>query len=97
MNDPDDVPKPDVPPSEAVDAYRKKLDSITEITLPLTRALNKRIERARRAMGQETSASLKPRSAGALVGTGEEDTDPDLEIEYALELEEEDDEAPSTS
>ena len=85
MNDPDDVPKPDVPPSEAVDAYRKKLDSITEITLPLTRALNKRIERARRAMGQPPEI------------TGEEDTDPDLEIEYALELEEEDDEAPSTS
>ena len=87
MNDPNDIPDTAKPEKtadgdhSAVDAYRKKLDSITEVTLPLTRALNKRIERARRAMGHPPKI------------TGDEDTtDPDLEIEYALELEEEDDE-----
>ena len=81
MRDPDDAPPNGIP--EAVAAYRAKLDSITDITLPLTRALNKRIERARRAMGRPSPI------------TGEEDTDP--EIEFALEIEEDDDEqAPPT-
>ena len=86
MNDPNDIPDTAKPEKtadgdhSAVDAYRKKLDSITEVTLPLTRALNKRIERARRAM-DPSRKTLE-----------EADTDPDLEIEYALELEEEDDE-----
>ena len=47
-------------------ACRAKFDSITNITLPLTRALNKRIDRARRTIGQSPD---------------EPDTDPDLDTE----------------
>lgn len=64
-------------------ACRAKFDSITNVTLPLTRALNKRIDRARRTIGQTPK---------------DPDTDPDLVLHIDLNGEENDGgEAPPTS
>lgn len=41
---------------EAVVTYRRKLDSITEVTLPLARTLNERIDRAMRAAEESGQA-----------------------------------------